>query len=1109
MTTRFSTKSIMLFDRINRIIGSIYYWLRSGWRPLLLWFVIVALLVCLPDYITLVLTTKAGIWPRWLNILILQWWNAWLQQWKTVLAFYTLLLLLWWVWQARKRVVIESFIDYTADKPSPDPQGLATLLVVNLAQLHELYRVVDEQRSISMDAGPRQSIDATIKAEDVSGFLQGAVSAQFQLSLGPFVIPIGTLLALIGHLVQGPRIIGSLHKDRDVLILTAQRVGGKQPVSWRVEGRPQQLPAQGNLYDLSAMIEELAYRIFTDLALNGSVRWRATSAFSHGLREYRECLRTPKDSKLKLQRAEKKFIETLVEDQEFVLAHYNLGVVYTELSRLEGLEQAFRKPTNSEKAQGQGKRSYSEAAEQAFIKAIALDPRSWRACYALAVNRCDQGKFESAIRLYKRVLELGPGIADTAKTYHAMGIAQSFLSQENNNQEKLAERHLSLALGSYKKAVELSWKALHKAELTKRSMTEAENHIFPQLETIVSVCLTTLAKAHSDQGKKYYEQRNWKKAQKSFKSAGGLFTRALYLTPYNSEEYLKLVNFTAENHFDLGKSADMLNNYKLARKKFEKATSLNIDEYKYQYKYQAYLAQAYAHSSASSRDVDLARYHCEKVKEALKFDFDADDTFTEALDKIKNVYELLHDDNQINLIEEMKTFFNSLAEGGSGRELKIRNLEKNLEDLERKRIECNNEEWKYIQLSFALGNAYLQVEASGKVERYFRIVIEALEEKYPQEIRKQELRAFLIYSLLAQKKYNDAIKEAEHAFLHEPFCLFERKALGDTYFSMNEFGQAIHAWQDALFRKDAFLRKGTFLPKLPELLKRSNISDINFNIGLAYLELAQQSVEPSQRKAAFQQAATYLKQYLDQGDKYNLQMESYYFLGILYLDSGQYEEAIAHFRLATQLQFAPLHSLFYLGYAYLKNAEYDNSLTQFETLLNEALELYRQAALVTTIVEAGVKTASADPLSLGEIIILAYWGQAFIYAERDTNLPHALELIGHAQEYIEKIEKGREAHLQYPARYSDCKGWILYKQGKIDDAIKCFECALSKTADAEVYLHLALAYERKLKTCKDDVQLFAQLEACCLHAQKLDFKNECEPVVRDILQRIHGQTLYR
>jgi tetratricopeptide (TPR) repeat protein len=125
--------------------------------------------------------------------------------------------------------------------------------------------------------------------------------------------------------------------------------------------------------------------------------------------------------------------------------------------------------------------------------------------------------------------------------------------------------------------------------------------------------------------------------------------------------------------------------------------------------------------------------------------------------------------------------------------------------------------------------------------------------------------------------------------------IFERKALGDTYFAMNEFGQAIDAWQEALFRKDAFLRKSTFLSKLPELLRRSKLSDVNFKIGLSYFELARQYVEPSQRKATFQQATVYLKQFLDQNDEPTLQRKSFYLLGILHLELGEYEEAISDF----------------------------------------------------------------------------------------------------------------------------------------------------------------------------------------------------------------------
>src|SRR5438552_18124370 len=142
------------------------------------------------------------------------------------------------------------------------------------------------------------------------------------------------------------------------------------------------------------MVEELACRMFTDLALSGSVRWRATSTFSEGLQCYRDCLRTPKDSKLKLKQAEKKFIETLAEDREFASANYNLGVLYMELNQIQ-------------------------AAEEAFLRAIGQHPSSWRGYYALAVCRCKFGQYESVISLCERVGEQiitdKPSLADIAK----------------------------------------------------------------------------------------------------------------------------------------------------------------------------------------------------------------------------------------------------------------------------------------------------------------------------------------------------------------------------------------------------------------------------------------------------------------------------------------------------------------------------------------------------------------------------------------------------------------------------------------------------------------------------------------------------------------------
>lgn len=346
--------SLWMAQRLGRTI----YLLKRGWFPPVFWLLVTAFFIWLID------------WIRHRANSSLAKTDTWFQFW-TILAVYVILWLLWWAWQAHKRVVIATFMDYTGTTPVSDSQGLATLLVVKLAQLHELYRVVDEQRAVSTAATANQPIDATIKVDDVSDFLMGAVSTQSKLNLGPLEIPIGTLLGLLGRFVQGPRIIGSLHKDNDNLILTAQRIGSIPTCSWRVDSTS----VDGAKKSIDEMVGELASRIFTDLSLSGTVRWKAAMSFSEGLRHYRDCLRSSKDRLLKLRRAERKFIETLEEDKDFVLAHYNLGVVYMELEQVEGVMET-----------GQ-----LEAAEEAFWKQSAIilvhgyPTMHWR-CVATSVD---------------------------------------------------------------------------------------------------------------------------------------------------------------------------------------------------------------------------------------------------------------------------------------------------------------------------------------------------------------------------------------------------------------------------------------------------------------------------------------------------------------------------------------------------------------------------------------------------------------------------------------------------------------------------------------------------------------------------------------------------
>ena len=158
-----------------------------------------------------------------------------------------------------------------------------------------------------------------------------------------------------------------------------------------------------------------------------------------------------------------------------------------------------------------------------------------------------------------------------------------------------------------------------------------------------------------------------------------------------------------------------------------------------------------------------------------------------------------------------------------------------------------------------------------------------------------------------------------------------------------------------------------------------------------------------------------------------------------------------------------------------------------------------------TRLERIVEKDTIGHIPLGEMIALAYWGQAFTYAERDANLCYALELAKKALEQIEPMMKASSTILQFPARYTDCKGWILHKLGETDAAIECLEQSVAREAQAETYLHLALTYESKLLQTSDKAQerqFLTRIQAYCQHVRELDANERFCQQVEQLLQRL-------
>jgi hypothetical protein len=329
---------------LSRGTGQIYQYLSGGWRPPLVrlanvvvavWLVELAIVPFLQSNILDQLMGGSENSEMLFNALnnsglssILV--TVWLH-WDKILMIWVLYEAVRFVWRASHQLLIK-VEDYTG-KSGQDAhsdltkQKLADLLQVKLNRIGDLYREVDEQRAIRTAGGAGRPIDVSIAAEGASELLKDTMSGS-DISLGPLKVPVGSIASIIGRLMQGPQIIVGLHSfenNEEVhnFFLTASLIGYKEPSSWLVDSQVSLVESDKSTRSIDDMMTELAHRIFARLAFERDKRpvpWRVVWNFSEGLRAYRDCLHSIKKRKYYLKIAEKKFIETLEEDDKFDLA---------------------------------------------------------------------------------------------------------------------------------------------------------------------------------------------------------------------------------------------------------------------------------------------------------------------------------------------------------------------------------------------------------------------------------------------------------------------------------------------------------------------------------------------------------------------------------------------------------------------------------------------------------------------------------------------------------------------------------------------------------------------------------------------------------------------
>jgi tetratricopeptide (TPR) repeat protein len=1025
-----------------RLRGVIARLTSRGWGPALKWLTFVALaLLLLPPLINFVfgLLEEIGVWDR----LQVQSRPEIGTQWTVsrVLGIAAAVLVLQWFLRARTRVVVEEFVDYTSDDAKA-VQGLATLLVAELGRLRELYGRVNDQLSVPPSVAVRTQggsgggEDAgaflSVRADEVTDALQGAVASEVRIDVGPVRVPVGPLLSMIGRLARGPRVLGSVHYTDagGGPTLTTQIVGMRDNFTWRVDASDLAQHGGDHAF-LNPMISELACRMFTDLTLRRTVRWRAVQAFTQYLDFYWESLRTPRNRASRLKQAEAKLLEAVAEDETFDLAYYNLGVIYSQLAEAEiraaeASEYVRRSDGDPEVAH----RARNGAAIAAFTRAIELNRERPEAVYGLAVHeftslvrggrRGDgaaqkqdtRDRLETVCRMCDRVTELD---RLHAQAYDLKGLALQRLERPHE-----AER-------CHRIAVRRSWLCLCRAEYGDRAGLAATDTLLPSARANAAAALNNLANAHALQGRR---RRRGLRRRLRFFRADRIFHQALTLTPAATR---------AATELERGRMRENWNRCELAMESYGAARRLEPTSPVYQ----AYLGRARAHGN----ELEAAREACAasltrlaKVYRRTIEPFATPSTievYERTLAVLEEAHKRMDAHHDAKRIRELSTLHGRLRKlsrtrvGRDAYDAAVATLEEMAAGYREEGLL-----FEYEQVSLVLGRVHGRFDHVRAAEHYHRLIAE-FEDMRPRAIVEHALHALHAKALRKSGHKEQALQAATRGVLANPLSAPVRRELGKAHFALLQFDEALDAWEHTLW----------LTPNDPVL---------HWKVGFCHWCIAQDRQAQNARMEALENAARYFRQAerLSGPERIACWAWSKLWLGRIRLEQRRFDDAVQELRAAKGCHDTALPARLFLAEAHQANGEMYVSHHGLTQVLEQGRAWIRDHGP-----EARVDEDWGETLAGTDLIARATCGLAYWEAEAEGNLDRALVKAREAERAAIESEGNLRGPATTWARCLDLQAVIHARRSNFEAALECSRKAASVSPTPDYLMHAMQFYE--------------------------------------------------
>ncbi len=926
--------------------------------------------------------------------------------------------------RAGRRTAVEEFSDLTGGD-LPYVKGLNALLITHLGDLSDLFKAVEEKRPIRTAVLGADTIYAVMNVENITSFLKDELKAQ-EIAVKGIKIPVKfivnlmdklsgaqhleTKLLKLGPTESAAQVESQSKKETSAIggrfVLVAILSGGKRAFEWRVERPLASIRVGGeDRHVIEDMVEELACRIFTDVALDARYHWRATRAFCEGLRHYRQSLVSDKEDQLQLNEAERRFLEAVSEDESFPLAYYNLGVVYTELKQ-------------------------TEAAQGAFRRAIERQPLMWEPRYGLATSFLESGLYEETIRMCEQINGL-------SSERLVVGRSHCLKSQA------LLELHhrLDRATGDGTETMKILKEAMEDAQ-TSISETlydllerEISGHRVLDLRTNAVKSLIVLSNTFSEMCKE--KRCCWEPLLTQAKEA---LTTAIQINRNDPEI-----------HYELGKLTELLLHYGKERGKepadqplphYLEAIDLDRQQLRY---------------LKAAIDVYWTKPE-EEVPKRLLADFYMNvltDFSTAGLRAMIQLSAnlLLSSYASTELPLERRDLLQSFSSfvPEQIRDALTPLLENDSTDRQ-SQSRCEPDlpsPWTELLTAFNCmekGKRKIFQSPREAIKCFYRAE-EMLLSNLPDMIWQLGLYVWAAVALLRHGVSKDAMELLEDAEKSLPLNPDVQKALGWLYFTLADYNSALSAWRHV------------------ELLE-PNDSEARCLIGIALLRTADAKMAKEERMDRLREAVDYLEGSLDLTlssgeDQAGM---AHYWLGIAHEKSRSFAEAAKHFRTAKLRGFSPHVSSFRLAYSLMEFGNYREADYEFA----EVIEKISKQSLNEEIGHEMYARFPIWHMKVAALLgrVRCRLGKDVHHHKGLNFLEEASKLI---MEQPEKERSNLTPHArvlweQSTAQSELFRGIIYYQNDdQMRQAIEHLSKSVEKAPSAEAYLYLAKAYSRCLE----------------------------------------------